>query len=36
MLLAKVYSRFIGLVESFNRKNKQLYKGSNKNSKNKY
>ena len=31
-----MYSRFIGLVENFNPKNKEFFKGSNKNSKNGY
>ena len=31
-----IYSRFIGLVESFNPKNNKLFKGSNKNYKNGY
>ena len=30
------YSRFIGQVENFNPKNKEFFKGSNKNSKNRY
>ena len=31
-----IYSRSIGLVESFNPRNKYFFKGSNKNSKNGY
>ena len=31
-----MYSKFIGQVENFNPKNKEFFKGSNKNSKNRY